>query len=91
MYFVPYNGLSDPTYQNIQRILPPHPSPTNYAEHIERYPYPRNGRIVDQQQQLQQQQQQQQQQQPRYYVRPASIPVSISLPPLCNNTDASGK
>ncbi|KAF7988538.1 hypothetical protein HCN44_001111 [Aphidius gifuensis] len=44
MYFVPYSGLSDPTYQNIQKILPPHSStlPTNYANHIERYPYPRN-------------------------------------------------
>lgn len=63
MYFVPYNGLSDPTYQNIQKILPPHNAPANYAEHLERYPYPRNG-------------QQQQQLQPRYYVRPASVPVS---------------
>ncbi|XP_044589038.1 uncharacterized protein LOC123268191 isoform X1 [Cotesia glomerata] len=41
MYLVPYNGLSDPTYQNIQRILPPHSS-ASYADHIERYPYPRN-------------------------------------------------
>lgn len=69
MYFVPYNGMSDPTYQNIQRILPPEhsSSPTNYAEHLERYPYPRNGRIEATGQQ---------QQQARYYVRPASIPVS---------------
>ena len=66
MYFVPYNGMSDPTYQNIQRILPPHSSPTNYAEHLERYPYPRNGTLD-----------RQQSQQARYYVRPATIPVSI--------------
>ncbi|XP_023288546.1 uncharacterized protein LOC105700137, partial [Orussus abietinus] len=52
MYFVPYNGISDPTYQNIQRILPhmaPHTSPSNYANHIERYPYSRGTRPLDQQ------------------------------------------
>ncbi|XP_014488995.1 PREDICTED: uncharacterized protein LOC106752095 [Dinoponera quadriceps] len=51
MYFVPYSGMSDPTYQNIQRILPPHSSP-NYASHIERYPYPRLGKTAGQQQAL---------------------------------------
>lgn len=54
MYLVPYNGITDPAYQNLQRILPAHSTPTNYANHIDRYPYPRNR--VDQQ--------------PRYYVRP---------------------
>lgn len=77
MYLVPYNGITDPTYQNIQRILPPHNS-ANYANHIERYPYARNARVLDQagimqqhqQNQLSPQQQQQQQQpQPRYYAR----------------------
>ncbi|XP_046475501.1 uncharacterized protein [Neodiprion pinetum] len=43
MYLLPYNGMSDPTYQNIQRILPAHAAPpANYANHVDRYPYPRN-------------------------------------------------
>ncbi|KAK0180871.1 hypothetical protein PV327_003207 [Microctonus hyperodae] len=69
MYLVPYNGITDPTYQNIQRILPPHSSSPNYANHIERYPYPRNLRIDNQQQQ---------QQIPRYYPRTPPGPTTIS-------------
>ncbi|XP_043463830.1 uncharacterized protein LOC122499505 isoform X2 [Leptopilina heterotoma] len=68
MYLVPYNGITDPAYQNLQRILPAHSTPTNYANHIDRYPYPRN--------RIDQQQQQQLQQQPRYYVRPNNPPTS---------------
>ncbi|XP_015602783.1 uncharacterized protein LOC107271359 isoform X2 [Cephus cinctus] len=67
MYFVPYNGISDPTYQNIQRILPPHSSP-NYANHIERYPYPRNAHAD-------------QHQQPRYYSRAAAVLPAHSQSP----------
>ena len=81
MYFVPYNGVTDPTYQNIQRILPPHSS-ANYADHIERYPYPRNGRIVEETTLVQQHPQTHQmapQQQPRYYARTVpGVPVGIS-------------
>ncbi|XP_034947284.1 uncharacterized protein [Chelonus insularis] len=66
MYLVPYNGITDPTYQNIQRILPPHSSTTNYANHIERYPYPRNTRVDHQQV-------------PRYYPR---TPPGTSITPI---------
>lgn len=63
MYFVPYNGLSDPTYQNLQRMLPPHAGPpANYSQLMERYPYPRNGRID-------------QQPQGTYYVGPPNVQV----------------
>lgn len=59
MYLLPYNGMSDPTYQNIQRILPAHAAATNYANHVERYPYPKNTR-------------KEQQQPTRYYARTLS-------------------
>ena len=65
MYLVPYNGITDPAYQNLQRIMPAQSTPTNYANHIDRYPYPRNR--VDQQ--------------PRYYIRPNNPPPAIHSQP----------
>ncbi|XP_011313964.1 uncharacterized protein [Fopius arisanus] len=74
MYFVPYNGITDPTYQNIQRILPPHSS-ANYANHIERYPFHRNRSDPEQ---FAQPVPQLGQQPPRFY---SQTPVS-GIPPL---------
>ncbi|XP_015124437.1 uncharacterized protein LOC107046347 [Diachasma alloeum] len=76
MYFVPYNGITDPTYQNIEKNIPPDSS-ANYIGHIERYPFRRSR---SESERFQQPVQQLEQQSPRYYVEPSAAETPSFYP-----------